>query len=158
MDCGCVSFKRGKYTQVWLVIVPERCREGGGGRQSSLQENNPQCCNINVPQWSDDQHCPDSLTALTIKRFSCSWFLHCVIFLNIKKKIKLIIYKSISTIIAWLVCDIWHKHHKLSDILKFETIFKYHLWYLCQISHTNHAIICLYFYPQKFCNFHMYTM
>ena len=39
--------------------------------------------------------------------------------------------------------------------LKFETILKYHEWYLCQISRTNHAIICLYYYPQKVCNFHM---
>ena len=40
-------------------------------------------------------------------------------------------------------------------ISKFETISKYHDWYLCQISRTNHAIICLYYYPQKVCNFHM---
>ena len=39
--------------------------------------------------------------------------------------------------------------------VKFETILKYHEWYLCQISRTNHAIICLYFYPQKVCNFQM---
>ena len=39
--------------------------------------------------------------------------------------------------------------------LKFETILKYHEWYLCQISRTNYAIICLYYYPQKFCNLHM---
>ena len=39
--------------------------------------------------------------------------------------------------------------------MKFETIFKYHDRYLCQISRTNHAIICLYYYPQKVCNFHM---
>ena len=38
-----------------------------------------------VPQRRHDQHCTDSLTALTIKRFSCSWFLHCVIFLNQKE-------------------------------------------------------------------------
>ena len=37
--------------------------------------------------------------------------------------------------------------------VKFETILKCHEWYLCQKSHTNHAIICLYFYPQRFCNF-----
>ena len=35
------------------------------------------------------------------------------------------------------------------------TIFKYHKWYLCQKSPTNHAFICLYYYPQRFCNFHM---
>ena len=39
--------------------------------------------------------------------------------------------------------------------VKFETILKYHKWYLCQISRTNHAIICLYYYQQKVCNFHM---
>ena len=39
--------------------------------------------------------------------------------------------------------------------VKFETILKYHKWYLCQISRTNHAIISLYYYPQKVCNFHM---
>ena len=39
--------------------------------------------------------------------------------------------------------------------LKFEIILKYHEWYLCQISRTNYASICLYYYPQKFCNFHM---
>ena len=41
--------------------------------------------------------------------------------------------------------------------VKFETILKYHEWYLCQISRTNHAIICLYYYPQKVCNFHMWV-
>ena len=39
--------------------------------------------------------------------------------------------------------------------VKFETILKCHKWYLCQISSANHAIICLYDYPQKVCNFHM---
>ena len=41
--------------------------------------------------------------------------------------------------------------------VKFVTILKYHKWYLCQISRTNHAIICLYYYPQKVCNFHMWV-
>ena len=36
--------------------------------------------------------------------------------------------------------DIWHKYHE---------------WYLRQISLTNHASICLYYYLQKICNFHM---
>ena len=60
--------------------------------------------------------------------------------------------------------DIWHKY--TSDISKLlyvisravrrvEAILKYHEWHLCQISHTNHAIICLYYYPQKVCIFHM---
>ena len=39
--------------------------------------------------------------------------------------------------------------------VKFETILKDHEWYLCQISRTDHAIICLYYYPQKVCNFHL---
>ena len=39
--------------------------------------------------------------------------------------------------------------------VKFETILKCHEWYLCQMSCTNHDIICLYYYPQKACNFHM---
>ena len=64
--------------------------------------------------------------------------------------------------------DIWHKYHESSDIskllyvisrtvrrVKFETILKYHEYYLCQISGTNHAVICLYYYPQEVCNFHM---
>ena len=62
-----------------------------------------------------------------------------------------------------MICsDIWHKYHEwcISKLLyvisravrrvKFETILKYHEWYLCQISRTNHAIICLYYYPQRF--------
>ena len=40
--------------------------------------------------------------------------------------------------------------------VKFETIMKYHKWYLCQISRANRVIICLYYYPPKVCNFHMY--
>ena len=40
-----------------------------------------------------------------------------------------------------MICsDIWHNYHKS---------------YLCQIWRTNHAIICLYYYPRKVCNFHM---
>ena len=39
--------------------------------------------------------------------------------------------------------------------VKYETILKYHERYLCQISRKNPAIICLYYYPQKVCNFHM---
>ena len=41
--------------------------------------------------------------------------------------------------------------------VKFETILKYPEWYLCQISRTNHTIICLYYYQQKVCNFHIYV-
>ena len=58
-----------------------------------------------------------------------------------------------------MICsDIWHKYRRVifqNVIRKFETILKYHEWYLCQTSRTNHAIICLYYYPQKVCNFHM---
>ena len=60
-----------------------------------------------------------------------------------------------------MICsDIWHKYHEwyfkiVIRNFKFETILKYHEWYLCQISRTNHAIICLYYYLQKVCNFHM---
>ena len=36
--------------------------------------------------------------------------------------------------------------------VKFEAILKYHKWYLCQISRTNETIICLFYYPQNFCN------
>ena len=40
--------------------------------------------------------------------------------------------------------------------VKFETILKYHkVVFMTKISRTNHAIICLYYYPQKVCNFHM---
>ena len=56
-------------------------------------------------------------------------------------------------VIAWFV--VIFGINTTSDISKFETILKYHKWYLCQISRTNHAIICLYHYPQKACNFHM---
>ena len=65
---------------------------------------------------------------------------------------------------SMICCDIWYKYHSwkllyaISRAIRrviFETILKYHKWYLCQISHTNHAIICLYYYPQKVCNFHM---
>ena len=52
--------------------------------------------------------------------------------------------------------DIWHKYHEwYFEIVIFETISKYHEWYLRQISGTNHAIICLYYYPQKVCNFYL---
>ena len=36
--------------------------------------------------------------------------------------------------------------------VKFETILKYHKWHLCQIMLL---LICLYYYRQKVCNFHM---
>ena len=65
-----------------------------------------------------------------------------------------------------MICsDIWHTTSDISKLLcvisradrrvKFETILKYHEWYLCQISRTNPAIICLHYFPQKVCNFHM---
>ena len=69
-------------------------------------------------------------------------------------------------VIAWLVVifginttsDISKLLHVISRTVrrvKFETILKHHECYLCQISRTNHAIICLYYYPQEVCNFHM---
>ena len=57
------------------------------------------------------------------------------------------IFSDIST----LLCIVINLRH----CYKFETILKYHEWYLCQISRTNHATICLYYYPQAVCNFHM---
>ena len=66
---------------------------------------------------------------------------------------------------SMICCDIWHKYlvwyfeivirnFTSHWQVKFETTLKYHEWYLCQISRTNDAIICLYYYPQKVCNFH----
>ena len=68
---------------------------------------------------------------------------------------------SISTGNSMICSAIWHKYHEwYFEIvirnftrLKFETILKYHKWYLSQISRTNHAVICLYHFPQKDCNF-----
>ena len=63
-----------------------------------------------------------------------------------------------------MICtDIWEKYDEwyfkivIQNFkrVKIETILKYHNWYLYQISPTNHAIICLYYYRQKVCNFHM---
>ena len=66
-----------------------------------------------------------------------------------------------------MICsDIGCKYHsdisKLLHVIsradrgvKCETILKYHELHLCQISRTNHAIICLYYYQQKVCNFLM---
>ena len=54
-----------------------------------------------------------------------------------------------------MICsDIILAKNTMSDISKL-LILKYHEWYLCQILCKNHAIICLYYYPQKVCNFHM---
>ena len=79
---------------------------------------------------------------------------------NKEKKWKLV------QVIAWFV--VIFRINNTSDIskllyvisraarrVKFETILKYHEWYLCQISSTNSAIICLYYYQPKGCNFHM---
>ena len=71
-------------------------------------------------------------------------------------------YKQLVKVIAWFV--VIFSINTTSDIskllyvisravrrVKFETKnFEYHEWYLCQISRTNHAIICLYYYPQRF--------
>ena len=54
-----------------------------------------------------------------------------------------------------MICsDIILAKNTMSDISKL-LILKYHEWYLCQILCKNHAIICLYYYPQKVCNFLM---
>ena len=53
------------------------------------------------------------------------------------------------------ISKLLHVISRANRQVKFETILKYHEWYLCQISHTNHAIICLYYWLQKVCNFHM---
>ena len=53
------------------------------------------------------------------------------------------------------VSKLLHVISRADRRVKFETILKYHELHLRQISRTNHAIICLYFYPQKACNFHM---
>ena len=69
-------------------------------------------------------------------------------------------------VVAWLVVisginttsDISNLLYAISRTVrrvKFETILKYHEWYLCKISCTNHAMICLYYFWQTFCNFHM---
>ena len=64
-----------------------------------------------------------------------------------------------------MICSDINGVNTMSEIIspavrrvKFETIWKHHKWYLYQISHTNHAIICLCYYPQRFCNFHIYTV
>ena len=54
--------------------------------------------------------------------------------------------------------DISKLLHVISRAIRqviFGTILKYHERYLCRISRTNHAIICLYYYPQKVCHFHV---
>ena len=65
-------------------------------------------------------------------------------------------------VIAWFVVifginttnDISKLLYVISEIWdNFEIILKYHEWYLCQIWRTNHAIICWYYYPQRFVNF-----
>ena len=39
--------------------------------------------------------------------------------------------------------------------VKLDLILKFHKWYLCQISHSNYAIICLYYYLPRVCNFYI---
>ena len=65
--------------------------------------------------------------------------------------------------------DIWSKYHDwyLKVVIRkfheplaewnLRQFLKYHDWYLCQIPRTNHAKVCLYYYPQKVCNFHIYV-
>ena len=88
------------------------------------------------------------------------WFFQLMVLksLNVlEKKIQ----RSVNTLICAIcigksmICVVTLGVNITFDIRKFETILKYHEWYLCQMSRTNHAIICLYYYPQKACNFHM---
>ena len=62
-----------------------------------------------------------------------------------------LLHRPISTGNSMICSDISKQFY----VFKFETILEYQEWYLCQISRTNHAIICLYYYPLKVCNFHM---
>ena len=68
-------------------------------------------------------------------------------------------YFSVICLVNSMICsDISKLLYVISRALrrvKFETILKYHEQYLCKISRTNHAIICLYYCPQKVCNFHV---
>ena len=64
-----------------------------------------------------------------------------------------------------MICsDIWHKYHEWYFkivIHNFTSRWVSEIWYnfeisrvvFMQMSRTNHAIICLYYYPQKVCNF-----
>ena len=66
-----------------------------------------------------------------------------------------------------MICsDIWHKYHKWYFkivIRNFTSRQASEIWdnfeisrvVFMQILRTNHAIICLYYYLQKVCNFHM---
>ena len=66
-----------------------------------------------------------------------------------------------------VICsDIWHKNHEWYFkivIRNFTRLTAREIWDNFEISQvvfmpnitTNHAIICLYYYPQKVCNFHM---
>ena len=82
-----------------------------------------------------------------------SWALQCPTIIFSLKMIQLWFeifnkWREISIGNSMICGDIWHKYHEWC----FE-ILKYHEWYLCKTSHTDHAIICLYYYPQKACNF-----
>ena len=91
-----------------------------------------------------------------------------------QKKVNLIISHQFCRYSDWLISigNVWfvvifgiNTSSDISNLLyvisravgrvRFKTSLKYHEWYLSQISHANHAIICLYYYPQKVCNFHM---
>ena len=68
-----------------------------------------------------------------------------------------------------MICsDIWHKYHewyfKLLYVIS-RAVRRMKFWDNFEISsavfmplnitYTDHAIICLYYYPQKICSFHM---
>ena len=90
-----------------------------------------------------------AIIIIIIVNYYYSILLFCVVkamfffIISLDKRIKSGIGNSV------ISSDIWHKYHKT------KVIFQIHEWYLCQISCTNYAIICLYYYPQKVCNFFM---
>ena len=84
--------------------------------------------------------------------FGSIWPIRYWVFINILQCISIYRYNSM---IRSDISKVLYVISRAVRRVKFETILKYHEWYLCQISRTNHAIICLYYYPHKVCNFHM---
>ena len=89
-----------------------------------------------------------------VERFGCIFkssillkFIHFQLCISNKKLTLLVISSDISKLLYVI--------SRAVRRVKFATILKYHEWYSCQISSTNRAIICLYYYPEKVCNFHM---
>ena len=79
------------------------------------------------------------------------------------QKLSRILYSYVSIGNSMICSDIWHKNYELY----FEIFCTFQeplgewnvrqFWNICQISRTNYAVICLYYYPQTVCNFHMYV-